>query len=81
MECKTGSEASKKDLLEETTRCSDSDSVLDGTLENLVLDEDREMGVVAVATDAARLKRVCLATGSSSLISMNRESWGMAGRQ
>ena len=33
------------------------------------------MGVVAVATDAPRLERVRLATGSLSLISMNREGW------
>ena len=55
MDCKTGSELCREDLLEETS-CSASDSVSEGTLENLVLDKDRDMGTVAVATDVVVLR-------------------------
>ena len=71
MACKTGSELCREDLLKETSCCSGLDSDSDGLLENLVLDEDQDMGIVGVATDAVLLEHVRLATGSSSLISTN----------
>ena len=58
MDCKTGSELCRENLLKETSCGSGSDSDANGTLENIVLDEDRDMGIVAVATDAVLLEHV-----------------------
>ena len=71
------SETWSDDLQEETNCCSSSDSDSEGAMENLVLEEERDIG--AVPTEVVFLARVLLATGcSSSLISMKREGWARA---
>ena len=76
IDCKTGSEQCREDQQEETS-CSASDSVSEGTIENRLREEEREMGTVAVATKTVNLlERVRLATGSSSLISTNLDGAG-----
>ena len=75
----SGLRGAKDDLQEETNRCSSSDSDSEGAMENLVLDEEQDIG--AVPTEVVFLARVLLATGSSPLISMKREGWVRAGRR
>ena len=76
---RTGSEEWRDDLREEANCRSSSDSDSEEAMENLVLEEERD--IEAVPTEAVFLARVILATGSSSLISTKREGWAMAGRR
>ena len=57
---RAGSEAWSDDLREETNCCSSSDSNSEGAIENLVLEEERDIG--AVPTEVVFLARVLLET-------------------